>query len=97
MDSNKSKLLRDLSNAYPNFLKRDLSKFIKIFFNEIQNALRKGERVELRDSIGVFSVKIQAARESRNPKTQEKVQTPEKKVIRYKMSKKLKLILNNNE
>ena len=92
----KSKLLKQLSNDYPNFLKKDLEKFINIIFNEIKRALKKGERVELR-GFGVFSTNIQKARISRNPKTGEKVNTPEKKTINFKMSKDLFKKINNNE
>ena len=74
----KSKLLKDLSKNYPNFLKKDLEKFTNIILSEIKNTLKKGERVELR-GFGIFSTKIQKARISRNPKTGEKVNTPKKK------------------
>ena len=92
----KSKLLKQLSNNYPNFLKKDLDKFTDIILNEIKRALKRGERVELR-GFGVFSTNIQKARISRNPKTGEKVDTPEKKTIHFKMSKDLFKKLNNNE
>ena len=92
----KSKLLKQLSDNYPNFLKKDLDKFINIILREIKLALKKGERVELR-GFGVFSTNIQKARISRNPKTGEKVNTPEKKTIHFKMSKDLFNKLNNNE
>ena len=74
----KSKLLKRLSESYPNFLKKDLEKFTNIILNEVKLALKRGERVELR-GFGVFSAKLQKARISRNPKTGEKVNTPEKK------------------
>ena len=90
----KSKLLKDLSKNYPNFLKKDLEKFINIILKEIKNTLKKGERVELR-GFGIFSTKIQKPRISRNPKTGEKVNTPEKKTIHFKMSKDLFKKLND--
>ena len=92
----KSKLLKQLSDSYPNFLKKDLSKFIDIILNEIKRALRRGDRVELRGH-GVYYTRIQRARISRNPKTGEKVNTPEKKTIHFKMSKDLLKKLNNEE
>ena len=52
--------------------------------------------MELR-GFGVFSTNIQKARISRNPKTGEKVNTPEKKTIHFKMSKDLFKKINNNE
>ena len=92
----KSKLLKQLSINYPNFLKKDLDKFTEIILNEIKRALKRGERVELR-GFGVFSTNTQKARISRNPKTGEKVNTPEKKTIHFKMSKDLFKKLNNDE
>ena len=84
----KSKLLKQLSRNYPNFLKKDLEKFTEIILKEIKRTLRRGERVELR-GFGVFSTNKQKARISRNPKTGEKVHTPEKKTIHFKMAKDL--------
>ena len=92
----KSKILNQLSRNYPNFLKKDLEKFSKIILNEIKNSLKRGERVELR-GFGVFSSKIQKARISRNPKTGEKVNTPTKKTIHFKMSKEMFKQLNNEK
>ena len=92
----KSKLLKQLSNNYPNFLKKDLQKFTDIILNEIKIALKRGDRVELR-GFGVFSSNIQKARISRNPKTGEKVNTPEKKTIHFKMAKELFKKINNEK
>ena len=92
----KSKLLKQISKNYPNFLKKDLNKFTDIILNEIKNTLKRGERVELR-GFGMFSTHIQKARISRNPKTGEKVSTPEKKTIHFKMAKELLKKINDNE
>ena len=92
----KSKLLKQLSENYPNFLKKDLKKFTVIILKEIKKTLKRGERVELR-GFGVFSTKIQKARISRNPKTGEKVNTPKKKTIHFKMAKDLFKKLNNEK
>ena len=69
----KSDLIKELANNYPNFLRKDLTKLIDITISEMQNALKRGERVELRD---IFSIepRIQKARISRNPMTNEKKQ-----------------------
>ena len=91
----KSKLLKQLSDNYPNFLKKDLEKFTNIVLNEIKQTLKRGERVELR-GFGIFSTNTQKARISRNPKTGEKVHTPQKKTIHFKMAKDLFNKLNND-
>jgi integration host factor subunit beta len=91
----KSKLLNQLKKSYPNFLKKDIEKVVSIVLNEIKQALKRGDRVELRD-FGMFSTNIQKARISRNPKTGEKVNTPEKKTIHFKMAKEMFKKLNND-
>ena len=92
----KSKLLKQLSLNYPNFLKKDLEIFTDIILNEIKRALKRGDRVELR-GFGIFYSNIQKSRISRNPKTGEKVNTPEKKTIHFKLSKDLFKKMNNYE
>ncbi len=92
----KSKLLKQLSENYPNFLKKDLEKLTDIILNEIKRALKRGDRVELR-GFGVFSTNIQKASIRRNPKTGEKVNVPEKKTIHFKMAKEMFKKLNNDK
>ena len=92
----KSKLLNQLKKSYPNFLRKDLEKVVSIVLNEIKQALSRGDRVELR-GFGMFSTNIQKARISRNPKTAEKVHTPEKKTIHFKMAKEMFKKLNNDK
>ena len=92
----KSKLLKQLTTNYPNFLKKDLEKFTDIILDEIKQALKRGNRVELRN-FGIFFTNIQKQRISRNPKTGEKINTPQKKTIHFKMSKELFKKLNNDK
>tara|TARA_Y100000816_G_C25987251_1_gene515643 strand:+ start:188 stop:478 length:291 start_codon:yes stop_codon:yes gene_type:complete len=82
----KSDLIKELAKNYPNFLKKDLIKLFDIMIYEMQEALKRSERVELRD-IFTIEPRVQKARISRNPKTNEKISTPEKKAILFKMSK----------
>jgi integration host factor subunit beta len=91
----KSKLIKQLQKSYPNFLKKDLEKFTNIILDEIKQALKRGDRVELR-GFGIFSTNTQRSRISRNPKTGEKVNTPEKKIIHFKMAKDMFKKLNND-
>ena len=65
-----------------------------VVLNEIKQSLKRGDRVELR-GFGIFSTNIQKARISRNPKTGEKVNTPEKKTIHFKMATEMFKKLNN--
>ena len=93
----KSEILKQLKKSYPNFLQSDLDKLVNIIISEIKNALKRGERVELRNSFGVFYTNIQKKSIRRNPKTGEKVIVPEKKTIHWKYSKEIYKDLNEEE
>ena len=92
----KSKLIKELKKSYPNFLNKDLDKTVSVILNEIKNAIKRSERVELR-GFGVFFSRIQKESIRRNPKTQEKINVPMKRTINFKMGKELFKKLNNEK
>ena len=92
----KSDLIKELAKNYPNFLKKDLIKLFDIAICEMQEALKRGERVGLREVFS-FEPRVQKARVSRNPKTNEKLNTPEKKSILFKISQEWKKRINEKE
>ena len=92
----KSELIKELKKSFPNFLTQDLNKVTEIILKEIKDTLRRNEGVELRN-FGIFSTHIQKPRISRNPQTGEKVHTPKKKTIHFKMAKDLFKKINNGE
>ena len=92
----KSELIKELKKSYPNFLTKDLNKVIEIILKEIKETLKRGERVEFRN-FGTFSTNIQKASIRRNPKTGQKVSVPQKKTIKWKMSRELFKKLNNEK
>ena len=75
--------------------KKDCLKIVNAYFEEIIKGLEKGEEIKI-PKFGNFVVKHKKSRPGRNPKTGEKVNTPEKKTIHFKMSKELFKKLNNN-
>ena len=87
MAINKSDIRDKLSDNFPNFLKKDLSKLIYIILDNIKQSLKKNERVELRDVL-MFEAKKYKSKQARNPKTNEIILVPERKIIRLKISKK---------
>ncbi len=86
MEQNKSNIIKQISDSYPNFFKKDLNKLVNIIIFEIMNSIKKGERVELRECFSLQR-RTQKARQAINPRTLEKVNVPEKKTIHFKMSK----------
>ena len=96
MSTKKSEIIKKLSNNYPNFIKKDLTKFIEIIIFEIKNSLKRHERVELRD---IFSIepRYQKERIARNPRTNEKISVKEKYSILFKSSKMWSEKINNEK
>jgi len=92
----KSKLLKQISKSFPNFLKKDIEKVTNIILSEIQKTLKRSERVEIR-GWGSLSVRTQKSSIRRNPKTGDKIAVPTKKVIYWKMSKEMFKKINNEK
>ena len=92
----KSKLLKQISNSFPNFQKKDIAKITDIILNEIKRALKRKERIEIR-GWGSLSIRNQKSSIRRNPKTGDKVAVPAKKVIYWKMSKEMFKKINNEK
>lgn len=92
----KSDLILRLAELYPHLLQRDIERIVGTVFDEITNALARGNRVELR-GFGAFSVKQREARQGRNPRTGEAVAVEEKYVPFFKTGKQLRDRLNGLE
>ena len=69
--------------------KSEAEKIVKLFFNEISNALVNGERVEIRGFCSFF-VKEYKSYIGRNPKTGGKIKIAPKKLPFFKPGKELK-------
>lgn len=69
-----------------------VKRIIQSFLDEIIDELGNGNRLEFRD-FGVFECKVRAARTAQNPKTLERVEVPEKKTVKFKIGRIMKLKL----
>lgn len=69
---------------------------IQLFLDTITQELEEGNRIELRD-FGVLEVKQRAARVGRNPKTGEPVKVPTRKVVTFKVGRKMKQYVAGNK
>lgn len=92
----KSELIAKLAEENPHLFQRDVERIVSTIFDEITDALSRGDRVELR-GFGAFSVKERGARVGRNPKTGEAVNVGRKFVPYFKAGKELRLRLNEND
>ncbi len=91
----KSELVQKLADENPNLFHRDVERIVSIVFQEISDALARGERVELR-GFGAFSVKHRPARIGRNPRTGDPVPIEEKYSPFFKSGKELRDRLNQD-
>ena len=89
----KSELIARLAERNPHLYQRDVERIVTTIFDEITNALARGDRVELR-GFGAFSVKQRDARQGRNPRTGETVSVSEKAIPFFKTGKQLRERLN---
>ncbi len=89
----RSELIQIISDDNPHLFQRDVERIVNTVFEEITNAMAKGERVELR-GFGAFSVKQRDARLGRNPRTGAAVSVSSKRVPFFKTGKLLRDRLN---
>jgi integration host factor subunit beta len=92
----KSELIARLADANPHLYQRDVERIVTTIFDEIAEALARGDRVELR-GFGAFSVKRRDARTGRNPRTGQTVDVSEKAIPFFKTGKQLRERLNGGE
>ena len=91
----RSELLQKMRNLHPNILSRDMEKIFEIIFLEFTKAFCRDENIEIR-GFGTYKIAKRKARIGRNPKNSQLVQIPEKKAIKWKMSKTFFNRLNKN-
>ncbi|MFV0473407.1 MAG: integration host factor subunit beta [Pikeienuella sp.] len=90
----KSELIQKIADENPHLFQRDVERIVSSVFDEITDALVRGDRVELR-GFGAFSVKHRDARMGRNPRTGEAVSVPEKRAPFFKTGKDLRDRMNS--
>ncbi|MCC2096403.1 MAG: integration host factor subunit beta [Hyphomicrobiales bacterium] len=90
----KSELVQQIGEQFPHLFQRDVENIVNAIFEEITNALARGDRVELR-GFGAFSVRQRGARRGRNPRTGQQVDVAEKFVPFFKTGKEMRERLNN--
>jgi len=93
LDMIKSELRRRIYSQNPHLFERDIEKVVNAIFDEMVEALRRGDRVELR-GFGAFSAKLREARQGRNPRTGAAVAVAKKAMPHFKTRKEMRARLN---
>ena len=89
----KSELVQRISSQNPHLYQRDIEKIVSAILDEIAEALRRGDRVELR-GFGIFSAKLRGPRQGRNPRTGTVVAVAKKAIPAFKTGKEMRVRLN---
>ena len=92
----KSELVARIAARNPHLYQRDVENIVNTILGTIVDAMKNGDRVELR-GFGAFSVKSRPARTGRNPRTGEKVPVSEKFVPFFKTGKEMRERLNDGK
>lgn len=90
----KSELVDRIVEANGVLTRKESEMVVNIVFDSMGDALRKGEKVEIR-GFGSFTVRERDAREARNPKSGEIVNIPAKKTPFFKTGKELRERVDN--
>jgi integration host factor subunit alpha len=75
--------------------KREAKDMVEAFFDEISDALERGEAVKL-SGFGNFQLRDKVSRPGRNPKTGAQVNIPARRVVTYHASQKLKIVADDS-
>ncbi len=89
----KSGLIERVAAGTPHISKKDTEIVVNTIFDSMTEALKLGERIEIR-GFGSFQVKVREAREGRNPKTGAEVQIPAKRTPFFKVGKALRELVD---
>ena len=89
----RSELIAQLAASNPHLRQPDVELIVSTIFDEITDALARGDRVELR-GFGAFSIKRRDPRTGRNPRTGTAVEVSAKAVPYFKPGKELRERVN---
>ncbi|ABB31110.1 integration host factor subunit beta [Geobacter hydrogenophilus] len=92
----KSELVEQLAEKNTWLTRKDSEMIVNLVFDSISDALKRGEKVEIR-GFGSFTVRERGAREARNPKSGDVVKIPAKKTPFFKTGKELRERVNTKE
>ena len=88
----KADLIDEVSKL-SNLTKKETETIVNTIFDNITDALAKGDKVELR-GFGSFRIRHRNSRKGRNPKTGRAVDVPQKRVPFFKVGKRLRELVN---
>lgn len=92
----KSLLIEKVAEKIEGLTTKQTAIVIDTIFSSMKEALIKGEKIEIR-GFGNFRLKNRKPMKARNPKTSEKIDIPQKRILYFRAGKALRDILNSNK
>ncbi len=82
----------EMKKTYPHISRKEVKRILELFLSQFGKNLAAGHRIELR-GLGVFSTKMRKPKIARNPRTKEAIPLPPRRVVVFKPSKILKMMI----
>jgi integration host factor beta subunit len=92
---NKSNLINKVEEKLKIYSHKDITYAVKIIFDSMTQAMKKGERIEIR-GFGSFTTRERKPRIARNPRSGAKVKLGERRTPFFKTGKELRIKVDNN-
>jgi len=92
----KNDLIKKLQEELKSYSLQDVTFVVNIIFDSMIDAIKRGERIELR-GFGSFEIRERKARMGRNPKSGAEVKLGNRKVPFFKTGKELRIMVDNKK
>ncbi|KQC09747.1 MAG: integration host factor subunit beta [Desulfuromonas sp. SDB] len=92
----KNDLIKKLHEELKTYSIQDVSYVVNIVFDSMIDAIKRGERIELR-GFGSFEIRERKPRMGRNPKSGAEVKLEKRKVPVFKTGKELRIMVNDKK
>ena len=89
----RSELIQKIADEHPDLSQREVERIVNTIFEEVIEAMARGDRVELR-GFGVFSVHDQTGYTTVSPSPGEPLQVAPQRQVHFKAGAQLKAKLN---
>ena len=90
---NKTEIIAKIAEKNPHLRHRDVEQIVNLVLQKIITSLEEGNRVEFR-GFGAFTVRTRAARTAKNPRSGEKVEVADRKIVHFKCGADLHNLIN---
>lgn len=89
----KKDIVKVIADKYTEFTQKEVGEIVDTFLDIVKDSVASGEKVSI-PKFGIFEVVERAARECRNPQTNERMTIPPCKIMKFKPSSSVKKLLN---